>query len=90
MTLHHLGDMLQALHHILIHRALLKGYAHIGTGGIAQALGVDIEAAARDDIGIDEVLNTLVDGSTRDITLGSDILKRDTGILRQDAQNPLV
>ena len=64
MALHDLGDMLQALHHILIHRTLLQGDAHIGTGGIAQTLRVDIEATACDDIGIDQMLYTLMNGST--------------------------
>ena len=90
MTLHHLGDVLQLLHHVLVHRTLLQVDAHVGTGAVAQTLRVHVEAAARDDIGIDEVLHTLMDGCTRHIALGSHILEGDTGILGQNAQNLLV
>ena len=82
--------MLKTLDDLLVHRALLEGDAHIGAGGVAEALGVDIEAAAGDDVGIDEVLNTLVDGGARHVALGGDILERDSGILGEDAQNLLV
>ena len=81
MALDHFGYMLQALDDILVHRTFLEVDAYIGTGTVAETLGVDIEAAASDDISIDEMLHTLMDGSTRDITLGSHILKRDSCIL---------
>ena len=81
VALHHLRDELQALYHVLVHRTFLEVDADIGTGAVAQTLRVDIEAAASDDVGIDEVLNTLVDGCTGYITLGCHILERDTGIL---------
>ena len=90
MALHHLGDMLQALHHLLVHRAALQVDAHIGAGAIAQGLGVDIEAAAGDDVALDEALHTLVDGGTRHTTLGGHIFKRDTCILRENVQDFLV
>ncbi len=81
VALHHFGDVHQLLDHILVHRAFLQRDTYIGAGAVAQALGIHVEAAARNDIGIDEVLNALMDSSTRDVTLGSNILERDARIL---------
>ena len=82
--------MLQALYHLLVHRTLLEVDAYIGTGGIAETLGIHIETTARDDIGIDQMLHTLMDRCTRHITLGGYILEWNTRILRQNAQYFLV
>jgi hypothetical protein len=81
MTFYHFGDMSQAFHDVFIHAALLEVDAYVCAGAVTQALGVDIETTAGDDVGLDEVLYTLVDGGTRDITLCGYILKWDTCIL---------
>ena len=90
MALHDFRDVLQTLHHLLIHTTLLQVDAYIGTGAVAQTFGIHVESAASDDISIDQVLHTLMDGGTRYITLSGHILKWDTCILRQNAQNLLV
>jgi hypothetical protein len=81
MTFHDFRDMLQALYHILIHGTTLKCDTHIGTGTVAQALGVDIKATAHDNVRLYQMLYTLMDGCTGNITLCSDILERDACIL---------
>jgi hypothetical protein len=82
--------MLQALDDLLIHGSALQGDTYVCTSAIAKTLRVDIKAAAYDDLALDEVLHTLVDGSTGDVTLGSHVLKRNTRILGQNTQNLLV
>ena len=81
MALHHLRDMLQALHHVLVHAATFQGDTHIGTRGVTQALRVDIEATTHDYIPFNQMLYPLVNGSPRHITLGSHILESDSCIL---------
>jgi hypothetical protein len=80
----------QTFNHVLIHRAALQCDAYIGAGGVAQTLGVDIESATHDDTILYQVLDTLVDGGTRHVALGGYILKRDSGVLGENAQNLLV
>ena len=44
--------------------------------------GIDVESAARDNTVFNEVLHSLMDGSTRDTAITCNILKRYTCILR--------
>ena len=81
VTLYDFGYVAQTLYHIFIHGAAFQRDAHIGAGGVAQTLGVHIETAAHDDTILYEVLHTLVDGCTRHVALGGDILEGNTGIL---------
>ena len=64
VTLYDFGDMAQALYHVLVHGTTLQRDTYIGTGGIAQTLGVYVETATHDDPILNEVLYTLMDGGT--------------------------
>jgi hypothetical protein len=86
VTLYHLWDVLESLDNVLIHRTTLQRDTHIGTGRVAQTLGIDVKTTPHDDFTLNEVLNALMNGSTRHITLCGYILERDARILRQDTE----
>jgi hypothetical protein len=90
VTLYDFGYVAQTLYHIFIHGAAFQRDAHIGAGGVAQTLGVYVEAATHDNAVLNEVLYALVNGSTRHVTLGSDILERNASILGENIQDFLV
>ena len=81
MALHNLRDEFQTLYHILVHRTTLQGDTYIGTGAIAQRLGVNVESAACYNIIINKALHTLMNSSTRHTAVGCNILKRNACIL---------
>ena len=64
VALYHFGNVLQAFDHFFVHRSLLQVDTHIGTGGVAQALGIHIKSTTRDDISIDQMLHALMDSGT--------------------------
>jgi hypothetical protein len=78
--------VLEAFDDCLIHRATLQRDTYIGTSGVTQALGIDVKTTPHDDFTLNEVLNTLVNGSSRHVTLCGYILERDARILRQDTE----
>src|SRR5574344_1525679 len=77
VTLHNLRDMNETLYHLLVHTTLLKGDTHVCARGISKALGIDVESTTHDDITIYQMLNSLMDGCTGNITLSCHILERD-------------
>ena len=81
MTFHHFGNLVQTLHHILIHAAPLQVQPYVSAGGIAQTLGIDVESAARDDAPFHEMLHPLVDGRARHAAFRSHVLEGDTCVL---------
>ena len=80
MTLHNLGYAQQARHYLLVHASALEVDAHVGAGGIAQTLGVDIETAAGNHSVVYQMLYALVNGCTRHAALGCHILEGHTGV----------
>ena len=90
VAFHYLRDGEQLLHHILVHASAFEVDADVCAGGVAHALGIDIESAAGNHAASDEMLYTLMDGSTRHTAFGRHIFEWDTGVLLENAQYLLV
>ena len=56
--------MLYSFHYVLIHRTTFQGDSYVGTGGVSQTFGVNVETATHDDVTLYEVLDALVDSCT--------------------------
>ena len=87
MTLHNLGYLLELRHGIAVHGAALKRHAYICAGAVAQHVGVDRIARARDYVHVYHALYALVDGSAAHTALNSYILRGDAGIMHHYFKN---
>lgn len=87
VAFHDLGDLEELLDNLLVHAAALKVESDVGTGGVADALRVDTEAAAGDDAALDEVLHALVDGRTRHAAGCRYVLEGYSCVLGKNAEN---
>lgn len=81
VAFHNFRNVLQSLHHFLVHVATLQVQSHVCTSRVTQALRVDIESTTSDETSFHQMLNSLVNGCTRDTTLCRYVLERDAGIL---------
>ena len=86
VAFHNFRNVLQSLHHFLVHVATLQVQSHVCTSRVTQALRVDIESTTRDKSCLHQMLHTLVDSCTGYATLCRNILERNAGVLRQDTQ----
>ena len=75
MALNDFGNGLKLFDNLLVHAAALKVEAYISAGRLAQAFGVGMESAARDDAFFHQMLYALMDGGTRNAALRGHILE---------------
>ena len=90
VAFHHLADVFQLGHGVLVHGAFFQLHADIGACAVAQALGVHMIAGTDDDAQVDQSLHALMDGCTRNSAFGCYVFERDTGILGNNLQDAAV
>lgn len=87
VALHNLGNLLEFVDSLAVHRAFLKFYAYIGAGIVTQCLGIYVIARACDDFHLDEALDALMNCSTRNSAYNGNVFRCDAGIVHYDVQN---
>lgn len=87
MAFYDLGDFLDFAGDIAVEGALLELYTYVGACVVAKGFGINVIARARNNFHVDQSLEALMDRSSRHAALDSHVLRRDAGVLHDDAEN---
>jgi hypothetical protein len=90
MALHYLRDIIEFRHDLVEGTRILEVQSNIGTGLLADLLGIDYELRPPQHTHGCQFLNTLVDGCAAHITETGDLQKWNTCIIRNQAEDLLV